>query len=406
MSWSHPPHPVDVIPSFDPAHLKESSEHLVLYDFMHDADLRDYVGGDDVKKALGVQHVQDVDPLMLIQRYDASSLPNMASLNGVLEKAVKRRQKLGPLPVANYAGDPVVIYYYDTDKVKAIFYPKKSITSSAGGALDPKNLYWWKNNDVHTEERHDDGSWGDEGFDWDKDVAGNVGQIVSTLCSVVGTVLQVIPGIGTGVGTILMGLGPLIGSLLNVVDVAFQGGDLGKALDNLGTAILKIADSGKVPKTGSPISPKSLTELGKSMQTLGSILDAGQKQDKSFEDSWNVILAEPSKYASIDDNTIDFIGKSLGSEPADKILHAGYDASHYADGKTLGAIGLLFPDPGAGHLFMFGAGLGALAQAQKAPLATKRKSLVSHSIGRGLHAPISAASAKDDLLTYVQGKTS
>ena len=42
---------------------------------------------------------------------------------------------------------------------------------------------------ANTCEMQGDGSWGGEGFSWNRDVAGNVGTIVSTIMAGVGAIL-------------------------------------------------------------------------------------------------------------------------------------------------------------------------------------------------------------------------
>jgi hypothetical protein len=406
MSWSQPPHPIDVIASFDPHGTSKAQARAVLYDFMHDSDMRDWANQDDVKKGFGVQKKEDLDPTQLIVRYENGSAPKMSDLQKALSNAIAKRVKLGKLPKSTYDTDPVTIYYYDTEKIKVVKYPRSSIKADAGYALDLNNIYWWKNHDIHTQELHSDGSWGDEGFDYDKDVVGNIGQIVGTIISIVGVVLEIIPGVGQVVGTTLIVLGPVIGAALNVADTAFQQGDLGKALTNLGTAIMKLAGQ-EAGASGICVPPDVMKTVAGGMQLLAADLDAGQKSGKSFEDSWNVILSQSSKYGPVNDQTVNVIGKSLMSPPAEKLLHAGYNAAHYADMKTLGAVGLLFPDSGAGHVFLFGAGLGALAMGQHASKSSPskmRNAQLSASMGRGLHAPVGASGAQAEVLRYAKNR--
>src|SRR6185312_12515581 len=111
-------------------------------------------------------------------------------LSSAIRKAMAKRQKLGPLPDNDYSGDPITIYYYDNDHIKRIMYPRSSISAASGMALDPSNRYWWKGNEIQTQQLNSDGSWGDEGFDWNKDVVGNISQIVGTILAILSAILS------------------------------------------------------------------------------------------------------------------------------------------------------------------------------------------------------------------------
>lgn len=368
--WSQPPHPTDIIPSFDPSASPQQKARLVLFDYFHDNDLRSWADNSAVKSAFGVKNKADYDTARLVSAYENpkdsvwSKGISWSDLSKAVQSAIARRMQLGPLPgQSTYDTDPVVIYYYDNDRIKKIAYPKASISPEKNKALDGTNIYWWKGNDIHTYELHN-GAWGDEGFDWDKDVAGNVGTITATIMSVVGVVLQVIPGIGTGVGAAILALAPLVGSLLGAADVAFQGGDMGNALGNISQAILQLASKGLADKAGIKLDKDSLNKLGSSLGILAADAMHLQQQGAKFTDTWNQLAANASKYGKFSDDEIQAIQKSLGSDAAASVLRKGYDTAQYATPANIEAITGLFSDRGAANLFAFGAGLGLLNKAQ------------------------------------------
>src|SRR5271163_212188 len=157
VGWSPPPHPIDVVASFDPRASHRDQARAILNSYLFDNDTRNWADDGTVKQAFGspkkpIQKKEDHDPAMLIAAYENPQSKvwqvhggrnSWKELDKVIQRAIARRTKLGPLPKSNYApanGDPVVIYYYDHDRMKKITYPLMSIP----GALNPNNLYWWR----------------------------------------------------------------------------------------------------------------------------------------------------------------------------------------------------------------------------------------------------------------------
>src|SRR5271170_4597403 len=73
--WAPPPHPIEVIASFDPAAPRTAQVHAVLIDYYRDNDLRSWVDDGAVRQAFNVKKKEDYDPLALIAAYENKSDP-------------------------------------------------------------------------------------------------------------------------------------------------------------------------------------------------------------------------------------------------------------------------------------------------------------------------------------------
>ena len=167
VGWSQPPRPVDVIASFNPRASKRDQARAVLYDFYHDDPLRYWSDNQAVKKCfIGGKdpRKEDHDPLLLIAAYenpnhkiwqctgkkdqdqnkDTGTGMHWADMNKAVQQAIAHRMKLGPLPKSSYDSDPLVLYFYDNDKMKRVTYPLRLVPES----LDQSNTRWWTTNHV------------------------------------------------------------------------------------------------------------------------------------------------------------------------------------------------------------------------------------------------------------------
>ncbi|HYB23851.1 MAG TPA: hypothetical protein VED41_08645 [Solirubrobacteraceae bacterium] len=151
VGWSQPPHPVDVVASFNPKASRREQVRSVLLDYYHDDPLRYwsdneavkrcFIGGSDPRK-------ENHDPLLLVAAYEDKNHKvwqcrgdkmTWADMDRAVQQAITHRMKLGPLPKPSYDTDPIVIYYYDNDKMKRVTYPLLAVPY----ALNPNNQRWW-----------------------------------------------------------------------------------------------------------------------------------------------------------------------------------------------------------------------------------------------------------------------
>lgn len=400
----------------------------VLLDFYHDSNTRGYLmnyaspkkyfnAGEREPGTPFEPNVEDNDPMTLIHGYEHGVIFITDSETGKKKRflvphwkdqfipavthAVLNRITAGPLPDSHYETDPVLVYYYDENVCKVIAYPYASITSNPGGALDPSNKQWWKLGGVYVRNTgatrpyasvvHNasgrayvdtpDPSWGDEGFDWNKDVVGNVAQILGTICSIIGAILQLVPGIGTAVGTAFIVASTVIVAALGVVDAAFAGGDIENALLHLvkviATDIANLAGAGQAVDTVISVTMSVIKDVVPHVQNMGP-------EPGDMMRAYNSAIADAPNISRVSPDVIDTIGKYLHSPQADKILHHGYDVSNYADMTTIIFMSLLFDNPGAGNLFAFGAMLGFVEKMQKATPEQNNRAMMAFEMGRGL----------------------
>lgn len=367
--WSPPPHPIDVVPSYDSNASAQDRAEAVLWDFGHDDDVRAWASDSSVMQAFGVKKKEDIDPADLIDAYEHRVAPvwrkpgvSWQKLDAAVKKAEQKRAKLGPLPSSNYAGDPIEIYYYDNDWMKRVRYPRADLKT----AMNPSNLYWWRGGGIGTWQRDPNThQWGNEGFDWDKDVVGNVAQITSIIMQIVGSILTA-TGFLSEAGLALLALSEIvIIAMASSLDNAFQKGDVGSAVDIIGEALLQAAAVGLKAETGIDIPPEAMKALGQGVKALAADIDKGQKSGVTFAEAWQKILAQKDKYGAMGDKEAHAIEVLLGENSSGMVFRKGYDAAQLTDLATLGAIGQILADPAAAHLFMLGGGIGALAKAQK-----------------------------------------
>jgi hypothetical protein len=425
VGWSQPPHPIDVIPSFNPRASKRDQARAVLLDYYHDDPLRYWSDNEAVKKCFGAKTKEDHDPTFLIAAYENKNHQvwkcggtgmSWGDMDNAVQQAIGHRKKLGPLPRSSYDTDPIVIYYYDNDKMKRITYPRLSIPP----ALNPNNVWWWKwgqgdssdagkaagRDDVHTRETDDSkkiaaerahpgwvtkaqkqqlkakypwlsdmdsgsaGDWGSEGVTWDKDMIGVIGTIVGTLLELVATVLDA-TGVGAVIGVPLNILTPFIAAAINAVDAGMHAGDFGAALQSLGPALIQ-ATAQVASKSGMP--PAAVQALGTVVTAIGKAVSAGQAQKLSFGDLWNQVAAKAKSFGKLGDDEAHTIALMLGgkdgNDPARKFFLEGYEAGKIADPKTMESIAAIlqsmasFADPRVMNTFLLGAGIGAIAKRQ------------------------------------------
>ncbi len=415
VGWSPPPHPIDVIASFNPHASKRDQARSILNDYLYDNATRDWADDGTVKKAFGqpgkpVQKKEDIDPGMLIQAYENPHHKVWATHGGrnswneldkVVQAVIGRRTKLGPLPKSSYdpAHDPIVIYYYDHDRMKKITYPRIAIP----GALDPGNLTWWRwpgssghqsdaekkkgIDDIHTFESQDPkaiaaerahpgvpggGNWGGEGFDAGKDLPGNMGVISSSIMQYLGFVLELIPGVGTAIGTTLIMAAPYVQQIANVVDVTIAGGDNAAALAGLSKMVTAAAATGLKYGAGVDIPPVAVQAIGVTIDQVAQGVDQAQKQKLDFASLWGQVAKKAASFGKLDDTAAHVIATVLGEDVAGKVFLAGHQAGKLADLPTIASIAKIvqpmgaFTDPKITNLFLLGAGIGHISKVQEA----------------------------------------
>jgi hypothetical protein len=439
VGWSQPPRPADVVVSFDPRASKRDQARAVLYDYYHDDPLRYwsdneavkrcFIGGSDPRK-------ENHDPLLLIAAYEnpkhqvwqcQGTGMHWADMDKAVQQAIAHRRKLGPLPKSSYDTNPIVIYYYDNDKMKRITYPLSAVPQ----ALDPHNVRWWAPaiggdssdagkaaglDDVHTRETGEPkkiqverenpgwttkqkkqtlkgkypwlsdmdsgsaGDWSNEQFTWDKDVAGTgvIGSITGAILALVSAVLDA-TGVGAVIGVPLGIATPFIIAAINATDTALHAGDFGAALANLGPAIAQAAISaaGKGASAGGfNIPPAALKALSGTVTAISNDVAAGQKKKLDFGDIWAEVAKKAQSYGKLGDDEAAAIAHMLGGpggqgSPAGHVFVQGYLAGKFLDMKALKGIAKIlqgwsvFGDPRIINIALLGMGIGYVTKAQK-----------------------------------------
>ncbi len=430
-AWEQPPRPVDVVPSFDPTTDYDSKVRAVLYDFKHDDDLKSVLATGPNGTApfalvgaavpIGAMSGNVVvaayeDPAGFITSTTSSLSPSerlpyiktitdlfhSQKFQDALTGAIAKRSKIGPLPANDY-GDPVIIYYYDNDKMKRVLYPRVSISADKGLALDPTNRYWWKNNGITTQEKSDSG-WGDEGFDWNKDIAGNISDITSIIVAIVGVVL-VATGVGAAAGAAILAFSAALAAEANLLDAALTGGDMQKAAMGFINACTKLVGyelpSGTLSQLGKPV-------LAAAAGTLTQLLPYfGQTQGMGFADAYKVIQANLNQFGPVTDTSESALS-ALAGKQAGKVLDGGYAAATYADAHEIQGIIDLLPDQDQKTLFQLGATLGMLRRDQQGP---NYHYIATNSPIRSFNRKVtpnvvavqqSKTTAKQDLISYIE----
>lgn len=420
VGWTPPPHPIDVPPSIDSSLSRGEMAKRVLLDFDHDDDLRAavYTGPRSTESPEGTNWligghgpVNGTDLYQAFLKPSAFAVANSVSLpvlqsflsalttgpNSPLQKAIAKRLKLGPLPANDYSGDPIVIYYYDNDRIKKISYPRSAISTSSGYALDPNNHYWWKGNGISTQQRATDGTWEDEGFDWSKDAEGALTSIGVAIMAIVGVVLTA-TGVGSVAGAAILAFSAALVAEAQMIALGLTNGDWARFVGGFIDAITKLIGveaSGILPAS---VTKASLALLNSTLKNLSRFSFAFQAQD--FKTAYAQVQAQLGSFGPVTDNQISAIDAMLGS--AKQPFDAGYEIASYADPDEItGVIGII-PDQGAKSLFQLGATLGMIRKNQKA----SGNALLT---GGPPQTPVSQqavetqAQARADLLGYVQG---
>lgn len=395
--WIPPPHPIEVMPSFDPNTSHAAKARSVLMDYYHDDDTRSWVDNDAVKKAFGVKQKEDYDPMQLIAAYENKSDPvwkkggdhvTWAEMNRAVEGAIGRRMKLGALPKASYDKDPIRIYYYDHDRMKMVEYSRANLPAM----LNPNNHYYFRDPTVKTYETQDPAAiererktpgkpdqhpgWGNEGFSWDKDVAGQFGSILQTTLQLVGLAMQ-LTGYAAAVGSAISQASPYIGTLAGIVDDAFQGNDNSKAVAAIAKIILEVANKGLGEAAGVELPPTVMKTLGQGVDSIGQQIAVGQQEHLDYTGIWSNILKKSKSFHKIGDAEAHAIEKILGENSAGATFIKGYQAGKLTDLPTIDAISKMFNNQGNANVWMLGAGLGQLAVHQGAAAPTSHKAAAS-----------------------------
>ncbi len=434
VGWQQPPRPTDVVPSFDPNTDYDSKVRSVLYDFKHDDDLKSVLatGPNGTAPFLLVGSAVPIGAMsgtVVVAAYEdpagfiAGHYPGLSAsqkaqdtqtivdlfhsqkFQDAITGAIAKRAKLGPLPANDY-GDPVTIYYYDNDRMKRIMYPRASISTLSGMALDPSNRYWWKNNGITTQELSN-GTWGDEGVDWNKDIAGNISDITSIIVAIVGAVLLA-TGVGAAAGAAILAFSAALAAEANMIDAGLTGGDVQKAAMGFINAITKLV--------GVELPSGVLTTLGKPVLAAAAGLLAqllpyfGKTQGMGFADAYATIQANLNQFGPVTD-TIESVLSNLAGSQASKVLDGGYAAASYSDPHEIQGIIDLLPDADQKTLFQLGATLGMLRKDQQSPnyhynavnpLAQSFNRKVSTPNPNVIAVQHSKLTAKQDLLNYIE----
>lgn len=419
VGWSQPPHPIDWIPSVNPKASHREQARAVLYDYFHDDHLRTWAANDYVRKAFGTKgkpivHTEDYDPVALVRAYEdkndevwktgrgpdypkdgwttqtrkgrpGKGVPVVSwdALDDAVQLAIDKRLKLGPLPQSSYVTHPgpVYVYYYDNDWMKKIVFPSSTIPY----ALDPNQKRWWavssgpdsvgtyQSNDpkqIEAERKKPGmpggGNWGGEGFDFQKDL-GQVGMVFGVIMEAVGAVLQVIPGVGTAIGSALIVGGAVIQSITAAIGDAMIGADNAAALAGLAQAVLKA-----VGISGFKIPPEYAKVLSSTINTIAQSVSAAQKQNLSFSKMWDMVAAQAQSMGPMGDQEAHTIAQILGENEAGNLFIKGHTVGKFAKMEQIEAIAeivkgfsIFVKDPKALNLFLLGAGIGHLTAVQE-----------------------------------------
>jgi len=388
-----------------------------------------------VKRCFGVKTKEEHDPLHLIAAYEnpddkiwqcGGTGMHWREMDKAVQQAIAHRRKLGPLPKPTYDKYPLVVYYYDNDKMKRITYPGPSIPA----ALNPNNVRWWAwgagdqsdagkaagLDDVHTRETDDPkkigvervhpgwttkvdkqalkkqkypwlsdmesgsaGDWSNEQFTWDKDVAGTgvIGTITGAILALVSAILDA-TGVGAVVGVPLGVATPFIVAAINATDTALHAGDFGAALANLGPAMVQAsinAGAGAAGAAGFKIPPAAMKALGGTVSAVARDIQAGQQKKLEFGDIWAEVAKKAQSYGKLGDDEAEAIATMLGgpggnSATAGHVFIQGYLAGKFLDMTALKGIAKIltgyatFADPRVINIALLGMGIGYLTKAQ------------------------------------------
>ena len=273
-------------------------------------------------------------------------------LDQAVRAEIAMRASIGSLPPNSYE-DPVSIYYYDEGLLKRVDYPRADLASG----LDPKNLQWWKGDQIGTWQSADGGqTWGPEGFAWDKDVAGNVGQIVTYVLAAVSAILTA-TGVGAAAGAALLALSATIGAWANVVDQSLVGGDVGGAMNGFLQAFAKIAGQSGVGKFMGLDKAKT-TALLSTLAKLAPLVQYTQNAGMGFADAYAYIQAHAATVGGLDNDQINAIATAIGPDAA-RVFLAGVQVGQYTTMADVQGVSGLLPSDTA-SVFKIGALLGRM----------------------------------------------
>jgi hypothetical protein len=418
--WVPPPHPIEVMASFNPNASPAAQARAVLTDYYHDDATRSWVDDGAVKSAFGVKQKEDYDPTQLIAAYENKNAPvwrkgggrmTWAEMDKAVQGAIGRRMKLGALPKPSYDKNPIRIYYYDHDRMKMVEYDRANLQN----LLNPNNHYYFRDPSVHTWETQDPAAiererkgpvkagehpgWGGEGFSWDKDVAGQFGSILQSTLQLVGFAMQ-LTGYAAAVGSALSQASPYLGTLAGMADDAFQGNDNSKAVAAIAKMILTVANKGLGEAIGTELPPVAMQALGQGVDTLGQQIAAGQKEHLDYTGIWTNILKKAQKFHKIGDQEAHVIEKVLGENSAGGMFIKGYQAGKLTDLPTIDAISKMFNNQGNANVWMLGAGLGQLAVRQGAAAPTSRKAAAPIHRSASAHASSGYWAAEESYLPW------
>ncbi len=386
VGWTRPPHPFEVIPSFTSSDSESDQVLAVLLDFVHDDDIRAAItqpmawmlGG-----AYAKEDITRIDPMSLYIAYTdpatwismnqaagwalsdvQSAFQNNTNLQQAVQSAINKRLSIGVLPQNEYDTDTVTVYYYDNDRLKRVIYPRTSLTTADGMALDPSNMTWWKNNNINTEQLNSDGSWSGEGFDAAKDLDAAWSVIASVIMAAISAVL-IATGVGAAAGATILAFSAALLAEAQAVADALNGQSTASALAAFIDAITKFV--GLTLPSGA-ISQATLAGLKFLNSEMKSLLPLVQATDTmSFADAATYIRANlpPLNVGSnpITEEQALSLAALLGSG-AGPVYAAGFQAANYGSDTVIDGILGVLPDPDQQTLFRLGATIGLLKNQQ------------------------------------------
>lgn len=216
------------------------------------------------------------------------------------------------------------------------------------------------------------GGWGDEGFDWDRDVAGTgiIGSITGAILALVSAVLTA-TGVGAIIGVPLGIATPLIVAAINELDVGLHTGDFGAGLAGLATALIQAAGSA-AGAAGVSIPPDAMKALSTTVSVIATAVRAGQEKKLDFAQIWDEAAKKAKGYGKIGDSEAIAIAQMLtGQGPAaGHVFIQGYLAGKFLDMQAIASIAKLlqayaaFADPRIINLGLLGMGIGYIAKTQ------------------------------------------
>jgi hypothetical protein len=276
--------------------------------------------------------------------------------------------------------------------LKVVHYPRAALSQ----VLQPGQQSWWKVGGVKTSQfngnpqdiysRTSASSWGDEGFDWNKDVVPNVGVIVQTIVQIIGAIL-VATGFGSAVGVALEALSPVLGAAAQGISNAINSGNLTQIAKHFSDILAYAANAGDLAgKFG--LTPTQAHNFSQDMAIVQNALATSGQQTElgKFVETLGVIAPQ---IHLVSDDTIKALAGALGDPGASNAVLAGYSASQTgATAQQLHDIGQLLAGQDATALFELGAGLGLVGTYQR------QKGLGLGALGSGVDPAVAAAHAK------------